>query len=324
MSGGTANHCVLTGNIADNWAGGMFRGVANNCVITGNSARSGGGTDDTTANNCTIIGNIASVKGGGMYRGTANNCILWFNQSPDGPDLRFTTTRYSCSPDVTHGVDGNITNTPVFVDWMNGDYRLAPNSPCIDAGNNDFVETLTDLDANPRILNGIVDMGAYEFIPLSPADRVQQLMDLVNASDLHRKQLLLATLQAALTSLERNHGRSAVGQLHAFQNKVRAQVASHDPALALQLVNGAQQAMDERDDTPGMAGRILSLKRHPNGRMQLQIKGQAAASYILEGSTNLVDWTPISVVRPDEEGNRCYEDLRSDNQPRRFYRVVRP
>ena len=45
-----------------------------------------------------------------------------------------------------------------------GDYRLLPSSPCIDKGiNQDWMLDATDLAGNPRILNGTVDMGAYEF-----------------------------------------------------------------------------------------------------------------------------------------------------------------
>ena len=48
---------------------------------------------------------------------------------------------------------------------------MLPGSPCIDAADNDAVpaEVATDLDGNPRIVDGdddgeaTVDMGAYEF-----------------------------------------------------------------------------------------------------------------------------------------------------------------
>jgi hypothetical protein len=40
---------------------------------------------------------------------------------------------------------------------------LQPNSPCINAGNNSYVTSATDLDGNPRISGGIVDIGAYEY-----------------------------------------------------------------------------------------------------------------------------------------------------------------
>jgi hypothetical protein len=49
------------------------------------------------------------------------------------------------------------------VDRAGGDLRLQSTSPCINAGNNAFVTWTYDLDSNPRISGGTVDMGAYEF-----------------------------------------------------------------------------------------------------------------------------------------------------------------
>jgi len=143
----------------------MFYGTANNCTISGNSASSyGGGLYSGTANNCTISGNSAQNSGGGMFEGTANNCIVWFNVAPNGNDLFSPTAiRFTCSPDVAHGVDGNSTNAPGFVDAVNGNYRLMSNSPCINWGDNAYVSGALDLDGLPRIVGDYVDMGAYEF-----------------------------------------------------------------------------------------------------------------------------------------------------------------
>ncbi|MFU8828122.1 MAG: choice-of-anchor Q domain-containing protein [Phycisphaerales bacterium] len=44
-----------------------------------------------------------------------------------------------------------------------GDYRLAPGSPAINTGLNEFVTSEFDLDGNPRIIGSVVDRGAYEF-----------------------------------------------------------------------------------------------------------------------------------------------------------------
>jgi len=59
----------------------------------------------------------------------------------------------------------NLDNLdPLFVDATNGDYHLIGSSPCIDAGDNGAPALPeTDKDGQPRIMDGIVDMGAYEY-----------------------------------------------------------------------------------------------------------------------------------------------------------------
>lgn len=55
---------------------------------------------------------------------------------------------------------------PLFADTAHNDYTLAENSQAINAGNNSYVSAETDLAGNPRILNGTVDLGAYEYTGL--------------------------------------------------------------------------------------------------------------------------------------------------------------
>lgn len=182
-------NCTLTGNSASK-GGGAFEGMLNNCTLTGNSAYQGGGVSDSALNNCTLTGNSATYEGGGAYRGTLKNCtltgnsaqdrgggvwadrwsrvwlyncIVYFNSAPLEPNYGvFTAMDYCCTvPMPTNGV-GNLTNTPLFVDYPGGNLRLQSNSPCINTGNNNYVTTSTDLDGRPRVVGGTIDMGAYE------------------------------------------------------------------------------------------------------------------------------------------------------------------
>jgi parallel beta-helix repeat protein len=162
-SRGTLNNCVLTGNSAGK-GGGSASDTLNNCILSGNSATYGGGSFYGTLNNCTLTGNSAG-EGGGSYVGTLCNCTLSGNSAYWGggnsygtlyncisyPDALYDSTLYNC-----------WTDDPMFVDRVNSNFHLQEISPCVDAGNNSYVSTTTDLAGNPRILNGTVDIGAYE------------------------------------------------------------------------------------------------------------------------------------------------------------------
>jgi hypothetical protein len=60
---------------------------------------------------------------------------------------------------------GNTSADPQFTAPSEDNYRLKPSSPCIDAGDPDYAPEAhaIDLDGNPRVVGGRVDMGAYEF-----------------------------------------------------------------------------------------------------------------------------------------------------------------
>jgi hypothetical protein len=95
-----------------------------------------------------------------------NNCILFSNEAFYGNDAYAlgsgATFHNTASGDILAGL-GNITNAPLFVDSANGDFRLQSNSPCINWGDNSVVTNSTDLAGKPRIVEGTVDMGAYEY-----------------------------------------------------------------------------------------------------------------------------------------------------------------
>jgi hypothetical protein len=156
--GGTLYDCTLSGNSA--WSGGGAAGCTLfNCTLTGNS---GAGARNCTLYNCTLSGNSA-VYGGGASGCTLFNCIVYFNTDSGGANCDISSIlNYCCTtPLPTYGI-GNIAVDPLFVDYTGGNLRLQANSPCINAGNRAYGTTTTDLDGNPRIIGGTVDMGAYE------------------------------------------------------------------------------------------------------------------------------------------------------------------
>jgi len=176
-SSGVLSNCVIVGNAAFVEGGGALSGTYENCLFTGNTAPSGGAVVEGILNNCTVTGNSASIEGGGLFdsggAGTgssppmsANNCIVYGNTAPVGSNYYPSTMvqlNFSCTtPMSTNGL-GNITNDPAFVNPAVNDFHLQSNSPCINAGENAYAPSGSDLDGNPRIVGGTVDMGAYEY-----------------------------------------------------------------------------------------------------------------------------------------------------------------
>ena len=92
------------------------------------------------------------------------NSIVWGNSAPSYPDIFGCDEWHLCSSVVDPG-RGSITSDPLFVDASNGDYRLQPGSPCIDAGTNAGIgDADADLVGNPRKLGPTVDIGCLEFL----------------------------------------------------------------------------------------------------------------------------------------------------------------
>ena len=160
----TLYNCTVAANSTTGSGGGAFSGTLYNCTLTANWASyDGGGAYQSILNNCTLVDNMAADSGGGASYGSLNNCIVGYNAAWDGANYWEATLNYCCTaPLPTKGV-GNITSEPVFADLAGGNLRLQSYSPCINAGNNPYAtNTAIDLDGNPRVVSGTVDIGAYE------------------------------------------------------------------------------------------------------------------------------------------------------------------
>ncbi|HPU86411.1 MAG TPA: FlgD immunoglobulin-like domain containing protein, partial [Candidatus Latescibacteria bacterium] len=165
--------CVISGNTAPYDGGGVYLGGASTVcnavrtVIAGNHSSGVGGGIEAWANasiyltNCTVANNTANGGGAGDFYaggvGVARSSIIWGNTngqiSLNGGSFSAT---YS---DVQGGYSGtgNINADPLFVDATNGDFRLQPGSPCIDAGDPATFDpdgTRADIGAKPTSQGG--------------------------------------------------------------------------------------------------------------------------------------------------------------------------
>jgi len=118
-----------------------------NCLFVGNAAFAGGaiandGGSCPVINCCTFYGNRAEDLGAALYQGTgpANNpvvvrSILWGDICPAGPAEIYNW--HHCSPRVSRSCiqggypgEGNLGADPRFVSPEEGNFALAPDSPC--------------------------------------------------------------------------------------------------------------------------------------------------------------------------------------------------
>ena len=201
-------NCTFSGNSAY-YGGGIFNlngshPNISNCTFSGNSAMYGGGIynwgsySSPTITNCTFSGNSAVNLGGGIFNldasSTITNCILWGDKDGLESGIEAFNEIYGVSyctysnidQGGYEGIDNNIRLDPLFVrdpdpgadtiwgtaDDDYGDLHLQEESPCIDVGTNDPTAGLpdTDFEGDPRIVNGVVDMGADEYYVISDSD----------------------------------------------------------------------------------------------------------------------------------------------------------
>ncbi|MHC4153473.1 MAG: choice-of-anchor Q domain-containing protein [Planctomycetota bacterium] len=187
---------IMTGNSAS-WIGGAAccrgsDGIVANCIVVGNkSDRHGSGIlcdgGPALITNSTITGNRSAGEGAALALGpgtlTVSNCIVW-NNWPEQIEYYDTPKISYCDVQEGWEGEGNIDVDPCVVQagywdangtpddanddfWVDGDYHLLASSPCINAGDPNLAAgpNESDIDGEPRVFAGRVDMGADEFVP---------------------------------------------------------------------------------------------------------------------------------------------------------------
>ena len=172
-------NCIVQGGFSEFDAGGAVNVIFRNSLIINNTSPYwGSALKDCNAYNCVITGNNANEYGYTTQWSTLTNCIIWNNIGNIEHGCSIT---YSAVEDQEVWGEGNIalaynndgsspdSNYVRFVDPENGDFRLVYGSACINAGIQDISDLglpSVDLQGLPRVLDGRIDMGAYEYYPV--------------------------------------------------------------------------------------------------------------------------------------------------------------
>lgn len=194
------SNCVFTGNAAQDSGGGISirnagEAVIRDCLVFNNVGGGvGGGISVSTRNpvltvieRCTIVGNRAVptqwsdiTEGGGLAIGqwemsprAVVNCILRGNEAAFDPQISIgwgAPVEYVAYCNIQDNQELGpayhqiTTADPLFVNPVAGDFHLGAGSPCIDAGDPaaDPAAGETDIDGQPRLPDGRLDIGADE------------------------------------------------------------------------------------------------------------------------------------------------------------------
>ena len=166
---------IINSTFADNWAqvsGGGIYAVCPDSPVTVTNSILWGNTDNSGT------GLLAQLRTCGMQSDayTTFSCIQDDNPDdaniPFGADPNFNIDDDPCFVMRGFWADANDPNIIVEPNdpnaaWVEGDYHLSVDSPCIDAGSSALLRLAerfpVDIDGQPRVIGFDVDMGADEF-----------------------------------------------------------------------------------------------------------------------------------------------------------------
>jgi len=224
-------------------------------------------------------------------------------------------------------LDGTLSSDPDD-DPLNYRWYLSTTETLLDTG----VVSIVSLPAGRHPIELVVDDGlatatnSFTLQVFTAAESLGQLIITVHESRWSRSQSLLASLNAALASVERANLIPAVNQLEAFQSKVMVQVAPTAPDLAAQFAGGAQaiiEAIKSCDASSGQNHPHLRATSFERGR-KLEFEGVAGCVYVIEASSDMVHWEKIGAAKAKGSGRFEFIDPNTGKFAHRFYRVVTP
>ena len=156
--GGTVSNCVLTGN-SGALAGGAYSNTLYHCTLSANSGGNAGAAMSATLYNCLVSQNSSDYAAATLC--TLYNCTLVDNSGDVGSAYYCTVynsivtgneNTENAGSTLLYSHVSEEKSSPGFVDYTNGNYRLAAGSACIGTGTNlSWVAAAVDLDGQGAV-----------------------------------------------------------------------------------------------------------------------------------------------------------------------------
>ncbi|MBI4649318.1 MAG: right-handed parallel beta-helix repeat-containing protein [Bacteroidia bacterium] len=208
----TITNNTISNNSSDYRGGGIYCEYSSNPTITNNTisnndANNGGAlycknNSNPTLRNTILWGNTASASGTQVFLNTEDSdpnfyyCALQGGTAAFGLNNCFYTGTYENNIEADALFVASSAGSGTGYDGLTADWSLQTGSPCINAGTPDTTGLnlpATDIAGNPRIINGRIDIGAYEYFIVSISENLTGLTVYPNPAN---AQITVETLHA--------------------------------------------------------------------------------------------------------------------------------